>query len=128
MNRIAGLVLVVGLLVGSVVPASAASGQRTIVVSPTVVGQQFTVSGCGYTTTEVSLYVYQEATGAELVGAATGVGLDGCFSYATGIAFAEPGIYEAQTFQLKRSSHGSAGPGSYNENHPAAYLDFEVTP
>ena len=128
MNRLAGLVLAIGLLLGSVVPVAAAGGQRTVVVFPTVVGQTFTVSGCGYTTTEVSFYVYQEATGAVLVGAATGVGLDGCFSYATGIAFAEPGIYEAQAFQLKRSSHGSAGPGSYNENHPAAYLDFEVVP
>jgi hypothetical protein len=109
----------------------AASGQRTIVVSPTQVGQTFTLSGCGYTTSEITFYVYREVNGViveEVIGGATSVGSDGCFTLATGTTFTQAGAYEAETFQLKRSSHGSAGPGSYNENHPAAYLDFTVTP
>ncbi len=126
--------ILVGAWAGLVVAENAhAGGQRTIVVTGTHVGDSTTISGCGYQQSEVVVYLYRESDGATLAGGATVAdgsrGLPvGCFSFPVGVVFTEAGAHEVEVFQLERSSHGSAGPGSYNENHPAAYLDFDVTP
>lgn len=118
------IVLTVAAVVALAFPASvSAGGQRTVEVGSPHVGDAFHVTGCGYTKPEVTIYLYRSVPYTNLAGGAAAAP-GGCFEWTAGYVFDQPGAYEVEVYGIK----GTAGPGSYNQNHAAAELDFTVLP
>jgi hypothetical protein len=116
-------ILILGLALFMAQGSTASHTSLQVSPSPTHVGDTFSVSGCGYRPGyDISVYLYRSGDPTELVGYATHDDASGCFSVSTGYVFTSTGTYETYAYENK----GSTGPGSYNQNHPAADLDFEV--
>lgn len=102
---------------------NATPNHPTLAVDASHVGDTLTVSGCGYRYPDYEVYLYVYAPdGSKIVGAATIIHPDTCFSLATGITLTEPGVYETYSFQNK----GTTGVGSYQFNHPVVDFDFAI--
>jgi len=113
---------IVALVIASV--GFASSPKQVVTISGNTVGGTLTLTGCGFRTGyDDFIYLYKAGDTTELVGYATHTDSNGCFTTPGLYVFTEPGSYEVYVYQIK----GSTGPGSYNLNHPAADVDFDVT-